>query len=48
MHVRLGDPIRIIQFTNYPFDRIVKYLVLIYVSVFLVEHQRTEQPHIYV
>ena len=23
MHVRLGDPIRIIQFTNYPFDRIL-------------------------
>ena len=45
MRLRLGDPIRIIQFTNYPLDRIV-YLALIYVSVFLAEHQRTEQPHI--
>ena len=45
MRLRLGDPIRIIQFTNYPFDRIL-YLALIYVSVFLTEHQRTEQPHI--
>ena len=47
MRLRLGDPIRIIQFTNYPLDRIVHvYLALIYVSVFLAEHQRTEQPHI--
>ena len=33
-----------ILITNYPFDRIL-YLALIYVSVFLAEHQRIEQPH---
>ena len=39
MHVRLGDPIRITQFYN-------TLLYIIYDSVFIAEHQSTDQPHI--